>query len=460
MPKEKSTSEASLSTKVTKMPKEKSTSEAPSPSIKMPKEKSTSETSLSTKVTKMPKEKSTSEAPSPSTTTTTTTAIPVTTEQAANKEKKPKARRKRSVAAPIPSEEDILGALPNIVDKPTRWTNWKMIHELALDAELKLSRRGERAGSQDSDSSSNDDDDNDNDNDSEDSSNSGPGQPKSFEDLIRSIARKAYFDKIREETEQGHLSKWISPLLTSIRERLLEMVQPESTRYQQITKILDLEFVQQQVDKGVFDIKTALLGVVRMMAQLCAPVRDLKMSGIQRDLEAIASIPLTASPSLSNATDNTAETTKPKTKTKAKAELKTTSGPPKDLVNVLQDILETLDLMVMDLANFRLAIARPKLEKQAIPYEQNAFRGALAKEEVSLTSTEGWLREAAKMHAARLSPLGSLNPSSAVATPTATATATAATTVPAATATATVTASVSTAAGRGHLGFDILQTTS
>ncbi|KAG0208727.1 hypothetical protein BGX31_002256, partial [Mortierella sp. GBA43] len=191
----------------------------------------------------------------------------------------------------VPTEDDILDPLGVPLDKPTRWSNWKMIHELALDGELRIGGNGSLTDGLSSSSDSDSD---------EDGAANGSSKPQTMEDLIRTIARKAYFDKIREETDQGHLDKWIGPLLTSIRERLLEMVKVGTPSHLQISEALDLEFVQQQVDKGVFDIKAALAGVLAMMARLCAPVRDAKIKQIQEDLEAITQNPFVLSSSSSS----------------------------------------------------------------------------------------------------------------------------------------------------------------
>jgi hypothetical protein len=88
---------------------------------------------------------------------------------------------------------------------------------------------------------------------------------------------------------------------------------------------------------------------------------------------------------------------------------------PKDLVSVLKDILELLEEMLMDLANYRLMVARPSLEKQAIPYEQHAFKTALENGEVTLDATTAWLEASA----------ASLSRASAVSTTTANTTTTA-----------------------------------
>jgi len=228
-------------------------------------------------------------------------------------------------------------------EKPEDWTKVKLIHELALDPNFKIeSNRPEGSGDQDS-----------------------------IEARIQTIATKAYFDSIREDAAQGQLGKWIPSILTRIREQLLEMVPPKSAIAMQMNEAFDLEFVQQQVDRNVYDVQGAIKTVLEMMSKLCAPVRDERLQKIQRNLGQVSSISAASEP------------------------LRFSSESGNDLVSVLQDVLALLDDMLMDLANFRLMAARPSLEKQAIPYEQKAFRQALENKEVTMDNVRVWLQRAA-----------------------------------------------------------------
>ncbi|KAF9382931.1 hypothetical protein CPB97_006869 [Podila verticillata] len=233
-------------------------------------------------------------------------------------------------------------------EKPADWTKVKLIHELALDPNFKIeSNRSEGSGDEDS-----------------------------FEYRIRAIATKAYFDSIREDAAQGQLGKWIPSILTRIREQLLEMVPPKSAIAMQMDEAFDLEFVQQQVDRNVYDVHGAIKTVLEMMSKLCAPIRDERLQKIQQNLGQVSSVSAASEP------------------------LRFSSESGNDLVSVLQDVLALLDDMLMDLANFRLMAARPSLEKQAIPYEQKAFRQALVNKEVTMDNVRGWLQKAADVETA------------------------------------------------------------
>ncbi|KAF9917992.1 hypothetical protein BX616_010689 [Lobosporangium transversale] len=268
-----------------------------------------------------------------------------------------------------------LETIPTGFEKPTKWTNLQLIHELAMDSGFKVEPNrplGARTMHespllQTADQGG------------DDPTNAATGL-QGLEDRIRAMATKAYFDQIRDDAAKGQLGKWIPSLLTTIREQLLDMVPPNSAIAMQITEGFDIEFVQQQIEKNVYDLTGALNGVVDIMSKLCAPVRDQAIKRIQESLNEISQ-----DPSQLSAPDVTTETS-------------ATSIAPNDLVSVLQSILELLELMLLDMANFRLTVARPKLEKQAIPYEQSAFKESVDKGEVSLESTQNWLQDSAKRY--------------------------------------------------------------
>lgn len=282
-------------------------------------------------------------------------------------------------------------------EKQDKWSNLQLIHELALDPNFKIESK--RVGGNESTSAE----------DAEEGTNGGSSNVNSMESLeskIRAMATKAYFDRIREDAEKGQLSKWIPMLLTTIREQLLDMVPKESSVARQIRDGFDLDFVQQQVDRKVYDVKGALESVLGLMAKLCAPVRDPAIRQIQQDLSLITGNPLQQTPVPTPSRTEAASAT---------------SATPKDLVSVLQDILELLEEMLMDLANYRLMVARPSLEKQAIPYEQHAFKTSLENGEITLDATTAWLEASA----------ASLARAAAISTTTTAATATASSSSPA-----------------------------
>ncbi|KAG0052142.1 hypothetical protein BGZ83_002968 [Gryganskiella cystojenkinii] len=320
--------------------------------------------------------------PAASSTLTDDADITSSPEDSPPQTKKPTRTKNAAIAASI-SSDFISGVRP-----PAQWTNLQLLHELCLDPNFKIEPKRPHPGGgpgpdlQSSSSSSGD-------------TATAAGSQQSLEARIRAMATKAYFDKIREDAEQGQLSKWITPLLSTIRQQLLEMVSPQSDFARKIEDTLDLEFVQQQVDQNVYNVNKALEIVLVWMRQLCAPVRDATLQGIQEDLAIIQQ------QQEQQGSSSQSSTTGPYT---------ATSTTSKDLVSVLRSILELLDDMMMDMANFRLMVARPSLEKQAIPYERNAFQEALEQGETSLERTTAWLEEAGEKFFAEQPTITSMTP--------------------------------------------------
>ncbi|ORZ10815.1 T-complex protein 11-domain-containing protein [Absidia repens] len=185
-----------------------------------------------------------------------------------------------------------------------------------------------------------------------------------LEQRIDTIARKAFFDQINSDIQQGtHLKKSLLPLLEDIRSRLLSFVPPTSNFYRLINDALDLTLFEQQMtqqqqrektdsDSGgdVFDLKTVIRFIVDMMVQMAAPIRD----------EAIRQI----------------------------------NEVTMDQGYQLRLILETLEMMTLDLMNFRLKALRPHLVPVAVDYEHDAFAKAIGLGTVGLAKTRQWLQQA------------------------------------------------------------------
>ncbi|KAF9948387.1 hypothetical protein BGZ72_009700 [Mortierella alpina] len=259
----------------------------------------------------------------------------------------------KKTARETTAESKITFELPTGFVKPEKWSNLRMLHEVALDPSLRIEQAPQ-------------------------------GPDTDLVQRIEALATKAYFDSIREDAAKGELGKWIPSILTSIRMQLLDMVPPGSATAHRVAEAFDLEFVQQQVDRKVYDVKAALEGVLDIMSKLCAPIRDPSIRQLQEDLQQVSQHAFQTEQGTSASSSNA-----PASKYTAN------SVSPKDLVSVLQGILELLEQMLMDMANFRLIAARPKLEQQAIPYEQDAFKSMLADGETTLEATTTWLQASA-----------------------------------------------------------------
>ncbi|RUS18704.1 T-complex protein 11-domain-containing protein [Endogone sp. FLAS-F59071] len=172
-----------------------------------------------------------------------------------------------------------------------------------------------------------------------------------LEDRIRNIATKAFFDSMREDFENEEYGRWAPGLLTDIKDRLLVLAPQNSATRTEIEEVLDIALITQQIEKDVFDVRKCLSFVIATMRKLCAPVRDQAVD----DLTKI-----------------------------------------KDLPTAFQRILELLDLMNLDLSNFRLRVLRPYLKSTAVEYERAKFSEALRSGLVGLSRTRDWLKAAIK----------------------------------------------------------------
>ncbi|CAJ0753083.1 10522_t:CDS:2, partial [Entrophospora sp. SA101] len=63
-----------------------------------------------------------------------------------------------------------------------------------------------------------------------------------------------------------------------------------------------------------------------------------------------------------------------------------------ELSKIFQKVLEILDLMRLDLANYRLKALRPYLKEHAVDYERRIFEQALKSNRFSLERTKAWLQ--------------------------------------------------------------------
>lgn len=109
-----------------------------------------------------------------------------------------------------------------------------------------------------------------------------------------------------------------------------------------------MALIEQQIQRGVFDLSGMLRYILETMRQMCALVRDETIRTIERQ-----------------------------------------SNP----VQQLRGILELLDDMALDLANYRLRALRPHLAPIAVQYEQKKFAESLRQNAVGLAKTRSWLQK-------------------------------------------------------------------
>ena len=132
-------------------------------------------------------------------------------------------------------------------------------------------------------------------------------------------------------------------LFTEIKEMLYSVLLPQHEKLKEkIESILDLEVIQQQIDNNCLEFDKYAGYILNLMGMLCAPVRD----------EAIAAL---------------------KTET--------------DVVKLFKGIMDTIELMKLDMANFTIQTIRPTIEKESKEYEKIKFKEFLETQEDGLVST-------------------------------------------------------------------------
>ncbi|KAJ3019403.1 hypothetical protein HKX48_002102 [Thoreauomyces humboldtii] len=177
-----------------------------------------------------------------------------------------------------------------------------------------------------------------------------PAKRSELEEQVRAMAKKAFFDAVRQEFAQGKMQEHVPAFMEQIRESLLAMVAEKGKFADNIKDVLDMDHIRQQVANGTFDVAKSLGYVTGKMLELCAPIRDATIRSVSQSI---------------------------------------------DLADAFQRVLGVLDDMKLDLANYRLQALRPVLQQQAVEYERAKFEEALAANMVSLTNTRAWLSSAA-----------------------------------------------------------------
>ena len=174
-----------------------------------------------------------------------------------------------------------------------------------------------------------------------------PQEKSEFEKQVEAIAKKAFFDAIQEEINAGNYGNHVIGILRDIKQNLLAMVSEEGKFAVEINEVMDLELIQQQINNKAFDLHRSLEYVGSKMLQLCAPMRDASIRAVSQE---------------------------------------------ENMASALQKILEILEEMRIDLANFRLQALKPHLSKQAVEYERTKFDAALEMGLISLDKTKNWLK--------------------------------------------------------------------
>lgn len=126
-----------------------------------------------------------------------------------------------------------------------------------------------------------------------------------------------------------------------------ELVPPQNSRIKEnIREVLDLELIKQQAEKGVLDFQHYAQYIISIMSKICAPVRDEKIRELSQQ---------------------------------------------GDIIETFKGVMELLQLMRLDLANFTITMMRPSIIASSIEYEKAKFAEFLKVNSNGLQYTERWL---------------------------------------------------------------------
>ncbi|XP_034836668.1 T-complex protein 11-like protein 1 [Maniola hyperantus] len=172
---------------------------------------------------------------------------------------------------------------------------------------------------------------------------------KSYQKLVKETMHKAYFDILREELNSDPpVYRQALVLLEDVKKGLFSILLPRQTRIKEmIEEVLDTEFIKQQAENNSLDFTKYANYVIDLMAKLAAPARDEMIQDITK---------LT------------------------------------DTVDIFRAILETLEVLELDLANTLIAMIRPHVQQESVAYERTKFDEMLKVSEDGLRYTREWLQ--------------------------------------------------------------------
>ncbi|KAI1303004.1 T-complex protein 11-like protein 1 [Halotydeus destructor] len=148
---------------------------------------------------------------------------------------------------------------------------------------------------------------------------------------VEQVMKKAFWDILESQlNESPSKFKQALVLLAEIKQDLSSLLLPQHTKLkQEIEEILDIDLIKQQAENGALDFQRYAQYVLSVMARLCAPVRDERIR-----------------------------------------ELTQTS----EVVPLFRGIMELLEVMKLDMANFTIQQMRPHIQQQSIDYERKKFQ--------------------------------------------------------------------------------------
>ncbi|XP_076231625.1 T-complex protein 11-like protein 1 isoform X2 [Calliopsis andreniformis] len=169
----------------------------------------------------------------------------------------------------------------------------------------------------------------------------------SFHKELEEMMHKAFWDVLAEQLADPPDYTLALGLLKKFKEMLDELVLPHHAKIREnLKEVLDVDLIKQQAEKGVLDFHHYAQYVISIMSKVCAPVRDAKIRELSQK---------------------------------------------RDVIEIFKGIMEVLQLMQLDLANFTITMMRPTIVASSIEYEKAKFAEFLKINTNGLQYTERWL---------------------------------------------------------------------
>lgn len=163
-------------------------------------------------------------------------------------------------------------------------------------------------------------------------------------------AKKAFYDLMREDIAEGELEKWIPSMAETVRQKLLRLVPSGSSVHQIISNSIDIDLITQQCRSKTYDHIPFFSFIYSLIPKLCSPARDEACQALINNV-----------------------------------------SPDEDYISRLEKLIDFLELMQLDHANYQLMTAAPHIIPHAAQYEQHMFTEDLAGGRFDLSRTKTWL---------------------------------------------------------------------
>jgi hypothetical protein len=178
-----------------------------------------------------------------------------------------------------------------------------------------------------------------------------PRKRSRLEQMVEDTAKAAFWDTMRQDIAEGMLEKWIPSLAETVRGKLLRLLDPNGSLYRTVADSIDIDLIRQQCHAGCYDHEKLISYVLALLPKICSPARDDDVAALLQD-----------------------------------------SGS--DYISRLQKLLDVLEAMQLDHANFLLMMSVPQVRPEAILYERRLFAADLEAGRTTLQKTRTWLQTA------------------------------------------------------------------